>query len=81
MESLWLIVNCTPLGMYPAIEGCPDLPWDYLAPMALCYDLVYNPPVTEFMRRGAARGAAVKNGLEMLHNQADAAWKIWTDSM
>ncbi len=81
MESSGLIVNCTPLGMYPEIQGCPDIPWDYLDSSALCYDLVYNPPLTEFMRIAATRGAAVKNGLEMLHKQADAAWEIWTDSM
>lgn len=72
-----IIVNCTPLGMWPRTEGYPALPWDSLPASALCYDLVYNPAVTEFMRRAAERGATVKNGLEMLHRQAEAAWRIW----
>lgn len=77
MDTHRLIVNCTPLGMWPNIDGCPDIPWNLLPANAVCYDLVYNPAVTEFMRQGAVRGAAVKNGLEMLHRQADAAWDIW----
>ena len=77
MDTHRLIVNCTPLGMWPDVDGCPDIPWNLLPANAVCYDLVYNPAVTEFMRQGAVRGAAVKNGLEMLHRQADAAWDIW----
>lgn len=77
MDTHRIIVNCTPLGMWPNINGCPDIPWNLLPDNAICYDLVYNPVITEFMRHGAQRGATVKNGLEMLHRQADAAWDIW----
>lgn len=73
-----IIINCTPLGMWPDTEGCPTLPWDSLPDNAICYDLVYNPPMTEFMKRSAEQGATVKNGLEMLHLQADAAWDLWS---
>lgn len=77
MADYGILVNCTPLGMWPNTEGCPAVPWHLLPDNAVCYDLVYNPAVTEFMRQGASRGATVKNGLEMLHRQADAAWEIW----
>ncbi len=73
-----LIINTTPLGTYPAVTGCPDIPYEHLSERHLLYDLVYNPPETEFLKRGQARGAAIKNGLEMLELQADRNWEIWT---
>lgn len=77
-----VIVNTTPLGMFPNVESCPDLPYDLLTPDHLCYDVVYNPEVTTFMKRSSRNGATVKNGLEMLHLQALAAWDIWqSDSL
>ena len=72
-----IIINCTPLGMYPKIDSAPDLPWNLISARHLCYDIVYNPTVTKFMQLGAGRGATVKTGLEMLHQQAEEAWKIW----
>lgn len=72
-----IIVNTTPLGMYPNIDDCPDIPYDLLTPDHLCYDLLYNPDVTTFMKRSADAGAEIKNGLEMLLLQAFAAWNIW----
>lgn len=72
-----VIVNTTPLGMYPNIDSCPDLPYDYITPEHLCYDVLYNPDVTLFMKKCAERGAIIKNGLEMLLMQAFAAWNIW----
>lgn len=72
-----LIVNTTPLGMYPNIEQCPDIPYDLLNSDNLCFDLVYNPAETMFMREAKQRGVTVKNGLEMLHLQAIEAWRIW----
>lgn len=74
-----LIINTTPLGMWPNTETAPALPYDSITPRHICIDIVYNPAVTEFMKRGAAQGATVKNGLEMLHNQAEQAWKIWSE--
>ncbi|MDR2859612.1 MAG: shikimate dehydrogenase [Mediterranea sp.] len=72
-----VIVNCTPVGMYPNVDECPDIPYDKLTPKHLLYDLLYNPNHTLFMKNGEARGAVVKNGLEMLLLQAFAAWEIW----
>ncbi len=72
-----IIVNTTPLGMYPHVDECPDIPYKLLTPQHLCYDLLYNPDVTLFMKRSADAGAEVKNGLEMLLLQAFAAWNIW----
>lgn len=72
-----LIINTTPLGTFPKIEECPDIPYEYLGNKHLLYDLVYNPAETEFLKRGKLRGAAIKNGLEMLHMQAEKSWEIW----
>ncbi len=72
-----LLVNCTPLGMSPKIGMCPEIPYDAITSEHYLYDLIYNPEVTEFLQRGKDRGAAIKNGLDMLHMQADAAWEIW----
>ncbi len=78
MDSHKVIVNTTPLGMYPHVDECPDIPYDLVTPEFLCYDLLYNPDVTLFMKRCAARGAETKNGLEMLLLQAFESWEIWT---
>jgi shikimate dehydrogenase len=72
-----VIVNCTPVGMYPHTEECPNIPYEYLTPEHLLYDVLYNPDETLFMKKGAERGAVTKNGLEMLLLQAFAAWEIW----
>jgi shikimate dehydrogenase len=77
MKSHHIIVNCTPLGMYPKINECPDIPYDLLTPKHLLYDLLYNPDETLFMKKGKKQGAMVKNGLEMLLLQAFEAWNIW----
>ena len=72
-----IIVNCTPLGTYPNIEGAPDIPYQHLSTQHLLYDLVYNPAETSFLRQGRVQGATTKNGLEMLYLQAIKAWEIW----
>lgn len=72
-----VIVNCSPVGMFPHVEEAPAIPYHLLTPSHLLYDLVYNPLETRFMRLGKDRGAVVKNGLEMLHLQAEAAWEMW----
>ena len=74
-----VLVNCSPVGMFPHVDECPDVPYHLLSSLHLLYDLVYNPLETLFMKRGAAQGATVKNGLEMLHLQAEAAWEMWHD--
>lgn len=73
-----IIVNTTPLGMYPDSEKCPPIPYQYISSGHILYDLIYNPDITTFMKRGAERGATVKNGLEMLLLQAFESWRIWT---
>ena len=77
MEQYTVIVNTTPLGMYPNVNACPAIPYDLLTSDHLLYDLLYNPDETLFMRKGKEKGAVVKNGLEMLLLQAFAAWEIW----
>lgn len=77
MNEYKVIVNTTPLGMYPHVDECPNIPYHLLTPSHLCYDLLYNPDVTLFMKRAEEQGAAIKNGLEMLLLQAFAAWNIW----
>lgn len=75
-----VIVNCTPLGMYPKTEECPLLPYEAMDSHTILYDLIYNPDETLFMRKGAAQGAVVKNGLEMLLLQAFASWEFWHEN-
>ncbi|NDK56098.1 shikimate dehydrogenase family protein [Pontibacter fetidus] len=77
MPQYQLIINTTPLGMYPAVETFPDLPYQALTPLHYLYDLVYNPEETLFLQKGKAVGAQTINGLAMLHGQAEAAWMIW----
>jgi shikimate dehydrogenase len=72
-----VIVNCTPLGMYPHIEECPLLPYEAMNSRHILYDLIYNPDETLFMSKGKEHGATVKNGLEMLLLQAFASWDFW----
>ena len=77
MKEYKVIVNCTPTGMYPKADECPNIPYECLTPEHLLYDLLYNPDTTLFMKNGSERGAIVKNGLEMLLLQAFGAWEIW----
>ena len=72
-----VIVNCTPVGMYPHTEECPPLPYEAMDHHTILYDLIYNPDETLFMKRGRQQGAEVKNGLEMLLLQAFASWEFW----
>ena len=77
LKEYEVIVNCSPVGMYPHVDECPALPYEAMNENNLLYDLVYNPLETLFMKKGAAQGATVKNGLEMLHLQAIASWEFW----
>ena len=78
LQDYTVIVNCSPVGMFPKVDECPALPYEAMNENHLLYDLVYNPLETLFMKKGAAQGATVKNGLEMLHLQAIASWDFWT---
>ncbi len=75
-----LIVNATPLGMWPHTEASPQLPYEAIGEGHLLYDLVYNPPLTSFLAKGQAQGATTLNGLSMLHLQAEKAWEIWQEA-
>lgn len=77
MREYTVIVNCTPLGTFPDIDEAPEIPYQYLTAKHLLYDLVYNPAETKYLKLGKEKGAAVKNGEEMLRLQALAAWEIW----
>ena len=77
IKEYTVIVNCTPVGMYPKVDACPDIPNEAITSEHLLYDLLYNPNITLFMKKGEAKGAVTKNGLEMLLLQAFAAWEIW----
>lgn len=77
IDQQGLIVNCTPLGTYPDIEECPKIPYRFLSEHQLLFDLVYNPAVSEFLKRGKLQGARITNGKQMLVYQAEKAWEIW----
>lgn len=79
MASHTVIVNTTPLGMHPHIDTCPPIAYESVGPDHLCFDAVYNPDPTLFLRRCATRGADTVSGISMLHLQALAAWHLWTD--
>ena len=72
-----VIVNCTPIGMYPKTEECPLLPYEAMDSHTILYDLIYNPDETLFMKLGAKNGAQTKHGLELLLLQAFASWEFW----
>ncbi|MCH2021641.1 MAG: shikimate dehydrogenase [Saprospiraceae bacterium] len=74
-----IIINTTPLGMYPEINSCPNLPYEAIGSDHLLFDLVYNPTQTRFMKNGIERGAKVVNGIEMLYLQAEKSWEIWQE--
>lgn len=77
LKNYPLIINTTPLGTFPKVDGIPDIPLGQLTSSHLVYDLVYNPPVTRLMQECISRGGKAKNGQDMLELQAEAAWKIW----
>ena len=79
VESHNLIVNCTPLGMSPKIDACPDIPYQTIGAEHLCFDLIYNPEETLFLKKAKEQGATIKNGLDMLIGQAVRAWEIWNE--
>jgi shikimate dehydrogenase len=77
MSDRLLVINATPLGTYPKTDTFPPIPYEYISDEHLLFDLVYNPEMTEFLKKGRERGAIVKNGLEMLQQQALKSYEIW----
>ncbi len=74
-----LIINTSPLGMFPQVKKMPDIPYQFLTPLHYLFDLIYNPVKTLFLKKGEEKGAAIKNGWDMLVIQAEESWKIWND--
>ncbi|MBK9290830.1 MAG: shikimate dehydrogenase [Bacteroidetes bacterium] len=77
LEKFRLIINTTPLGMYPNVNAAPSVPFEYINESHILIDLIYNPEETLFLKQGRMQGAKTFNGLPMLYAQAEAAWKIW----
>jgi len=76
-DNFQIIINCTPLGTSPNVKECPPIPYEFFTNKHIAFDLVYNPEVSEFLKRAKKKGATIKNGREMLELQAEKAWKIW----
>lgn len=76
-----IIINTTPVGMFPNTDDCPPIPYEFLLQSHLLFDLIYNPEETLFLKKGKERGASIKNGLEMLQLQAEKSWEIWNASL
>ncbi len=74
-----LIINTTPLGMYPKVNYCPDIPYEHISEEHILIDLIYNPSETEFLKKGKLKGATIVNGQEMLVSQAEKSWEIFTN--
>lgn len=81
MNNHQIIINTTPLGMFPAIDDDPPIPYRYIGNQHLLFDLIYNPPKTKFLKRGEEQGATIVNGLEMLILQAEESWDIWNNKI
>jgi shikimate dehydrogenase len=79
LDDYLLIINTSPLGMYPNLNEAPDIPYSKITPNHFLYDLIYNPEVTLFMKKGQDQGAKTMNGLAMLIGQAEKAWEIWNN--
>lgn len=77
IPSAILIINATPVGMHPHVEEYPDIDYDKISADHICYDLIYNPSETLFLKKASRNGAKTVNGLQMLHNQANLSWEIW----
>lgn len=81
MTTHTLVINTTPLGMYPNVDACPNLPYQFMNQQHHLFDLVYNPAETQFLSKGKAQGASIQNGWEMLILQAEESWRIWNEAI
>ncbi|MEI8114945.1 MAG: shikimate dehydrogenase [Bacteroidia bacterium] len=77
LKEYLIVIHATPIGTFPNVDNCPDIPYQSITSEHVLFDLVYNPEETLFLKKGKAQGAKTKNGLEMLHLQALRAWEIW----
>ncbi len=81
MTTHTLVINTTPLGMYPNVDAFPNLPYEFMNEQHHLFDLVYNPEETQFLAKGKAQGASIQNGWEMLILQAEESWRIWNETI
>ena len=79
MSETSLIINTTPLGMFPQVDAKPPMRYDLISSRHILFDLVYNPEKTAFLKEGISRGCETVGGLKMLYSQAERAWEIWND--
>ena len=79
LSQFLLLINCTPLGMFPKTNDCPNIPYQNITPNHLAYDLIYNPEETLFLKQAKQKGALTVNGLSMLQWQAERSWEIWNN--
>ena len=77
MEKHTIIINSTPLGTFPDIDKCPNIPYQFITKNHILYDLIYNPAISTFLSKGKEKEAITKNGLQMLELQAEESWRIW----
>ncbi|WP_339886114.1 shikimate dehydrogenase [Polaribacter vadi] len=77
MENYTIIINSTPLGTFPDIDKCPNIPYQFITKNHILYDLIYNPAISTFLSKGKEKEAITKNGLQMLELQAEESWRIW----
>jgi len=80
IEKHTIIINSTPIGTFPDVEKCPNIPYQFITKNHILYDLIYNPAVTAFLSKGKEKEATTKNGLQMLELQAEESWRIWNES-
>lgn len=80
IENHQIIINCSPLGTFPNVDECPDIPYEFITANHLLYDLIYNPEETRFLKKGKEQHAVTKNGYEMLVLQAEKNWEIWKNT-
>jgi len=78
IEDYQIIINCTPLGTFPDVVKCPEIPYEQITSKHLLFDLIYNPEETLFLKNGKSKNATTLNGLEMLRLQAEKSWEIWS---
>ena len=79
LNKFKMIINCSPVGTFPNINNCPNIPYEFLTKDHILYDLVYNPIESLFLKRGRKLGCKTKNGLEMLEIQANESWSVWNN--
>jgi shikimate dehydrogenase len=79
LEQYQIVVNCTPVGMHPNEDNCPDISYEFLNENNICYDCIYNPEETLFLKKAKQKGAITIGGMQMFINQAEESWKIWID--